>query len=328
MKIGKLPENVLVRSVLRQVSHRRSEVLLGPAVGQDCAALQIEEDEVFVLSADPITGSLQDLGQHCVYLAVNDLAASGATPLGLMLTMMLPEKIEEPQIRQMMQDVDRICEKLDIEVLGGHTEVTALVNQPLLMVTAVGKVKKTQLKSVEQMKPHQDLIISKWIGLEATAILAKEKTDELLKTFSSHFIDTAKGFSEYLSVLPEAKIAMECGVTAMHDLAEGGIFAALWEMAQGAGTGLDIDMKKIPIKQETIEICEFFGLNPYMIRSSGAILMAADDGVELVHKLNLLGIPAVVVGRTTDGNDRILRNGEDVRYLDRPKTDELYKVMG
>lgn len=114
----------------------------------------------------------------------------------------------------------------------------------------------------------------------------------------------------------------------MHDITEGGVFGALWEMAEGSGVGLDADLKAIPIRQETVEICEYFGLNPYQIMSSGSMMIATDDGHGLVMELQKAGIHAAVVGRATDGNDRVLRNGEDVRYLDRPQTDELYKVMG
>ena len=104
MKIGKLPEQVLVRSVLKQAKHRREEVLVGPAVGQDCAVMALGEDEVFVMSSDPITGTVKDIGSHGIYITANDLAASGAEPVGVLLTVLLPENVEEPQIRQMMQD--------------------------------------------------------------------------------------------------------------------------------------------------------------------------------------------------------------------------------
>lgn len=328
MKIGKLPESVLIRSVLKQVKHRREEVLVGPAVGQDCAALAVEPDEVIVMSTDPITGTVKDLGSHCIHITANDLAASGAEPIGVMLTVMLPDTIEEPEIRRMMQDAETLCKQLNMEVLGGHTEITNVVRQPLISVTGVGKIKRDRLMTMTQIKPDQDIVVTKWIGLEATTILAKEREEELAKRFPSVLVDTARDFDQYLSVVPESKIAMEHGVTAMHDITEGGVFGALWEMASGAGVGLEVDLKKIPIRQETIEICEYFGLNPYQIMSSGSMMIAADDGYELVRKLELAGIHAAVVGRTNSGNDRILRNGEDVRYLDKPQPDELYKVLG
>ncbi|UWP60387.1 AIR synthase family protein [Ruminococcus gauvreauii] len=328
MKIGKLPESVLVRSILKQVKHRRDEVLVGPGVGQDCAALQLKEGEVFVMSTDPITGTTKDLGSHSIHITANDLAASGAEPVGVMLTAMLPDTVEEPEIRRLMQDIERTCEQLGMEVLGGHTEITNVVLQPLISVTGVGKIRREELLSTMQMKPHQDIVISKWIGLEATTILAKEKDEELRRVFSEDFISTAKGFDAFLSVVEDARIAKKCQVSAMHDITEGGVFGALWEMAEGAGVGLEVDLKKIPIRQETVEICEFFGVNPYLIMSSGSMMIAADDGLLVVQELKKAGIEATVIGRTTAGNDRILRNGDDVRYLDRPQTDELYKVLG
>lgn len=328
MKIGKLPEQVLVRSVLKQAKHRREEVLVGPAVGQDCAVMALSEDEVFVMSSDPITGTVKDIGSHGIHITANDLAASGAEPVGVLLTVLLPENVEEAQIRQMMQDAERTCRELNMEIMGGHTEITNVVRQPLLTVTGVGKTKRKDLLLTMQVQPGQDIVVTKWIGLEGTAILAKEKEEALLKHFNPELVRTAQEFSRYLSVIQDAKIAREFGVSAMHDITEGGVFGALWEMAEGSGVGLDADLKAIPIRQETVEVCEFFGLNPYQIMSSGSMMIATDDGHGLVRALQQAGIHAAVVGRATDGNDRILRNGEDVRYLDRPQSDELYKVMG
>ncbi len=327
MKIGKLPEQVLVRSVLKQINHRRPEVMMGPAVGQDCAVLELGPDEVFVMSSDPITGTVKDIGNHCIHITANDLAASGAEPVGVMLTVMLPEAVEEPALRKMMQDVENTCEQLHIEVLGGHTEITNVVRQPLISVTGVGKVKKDQVLLTNHMKPGHDLVVTKWIALEGTTIIAKEKEEELSKLFMPSFIQTAKDFDQYLSVIPESRIASRCGVSAMHDITEGGIFGALWELAEGAGTGLDIDLKSIPIRQESIEVCEQFGVNPYLLMSSGSMLIATENGPSLVRALAEEGIHAAVIGKATDGNDRILRNGEEIRYLDRPQSDELYKVV-
>ena len=328
MKIGKLPEPVLIRSVLKQVKHRRDEVLVGPAVGQDCAVVQVEQDEVLVMSTDPITGTVKDLGSHSIHITANDLAASGAEPIGVMLTVMLPDTVEEQEVKKMMQEAEATCKMLNMEVLGGHTEITNVVRQPLISVTGVGKIKKSQVITTLQVQPEQDIVVTKWIGLEATTILAKEREEELRKRFPAGIVDTAIGFDQYLSVVPESRIAMKHGVTAMHDITEGGVFGALWEMTSGAGVGREVDLKKIPIRQETVEICQYFDLNPYQIMSSGSMMIATDDGYELVRKLEKAGIHAAVVGRTNAGNDRILRNGEDVRYLDKPQPDELYKVLG
>lgn len=327
MKIGKLPEQVLIRSILKQIKHRRQEVLVGPSVGLDCAALELGEGEAMVMSTDPITGTVKDIGSHCIHITANDLAASGAEPVGIMLTVLLTEDTEEAEIRKMMEDAERTCKELNMEILGGHTEVTDVVKQPLISVTGVGRIKKEHLLTHIHAMPNQDVVITKWIGLEGTSILAKERESQLLRTFSPAFVNTAKAFDQYLSVVREGRVAAGLGVSAMHDITEGGVFGALWEMAAAGNVGLDIDLKAIPIRQETVEVCEYFGVNPYQIMSSGSMMITTKDGAALVRALEQEGIHAVVVGRTTSGNDKILRNGQEIRYLDRPQPDELYRAL-
>ncbi len=327
MKAGKIPESVLKRSVLRQLHSRRDEVLLGAGVGEDCAVLALEEDEVLVMSTDPITGTGQDMGRLAVFVTANDLASSGAEPIGVMLTVLLPEESEESLLKEIMRDAESACAMLHMQILGGHTEVSAAVNRPILSVSGVGKAKKGAVISTGGAKPGMDIVVSKWIGIEGTAILAKEKETELRGRYATTFIDRAKDLDAYISVLSEAAVAARSGVSAMHDVTEGGIFGALWEMAEASGVGLEIDLKKIPVRQETIEVCEFFGINPYELISSGCMLMAAQDGNFLVHELEKAGIPATVIGKATAGNDRVLLNEEERRFLEPPKPDELYRVI-
>lgn len=327
MKIGKIPESVLKRSVIRQLHTKREEVLLGPSVGEDCAALSLAEDEIFVMSTDPITGTLQDIGMLAVVITINDLASAGAEPVGLMLTILLPENFEETELKELMQQLEQAAAEADVQIIGGHTEVTAAVNQPIVTVCGVGKAKKGQLVTTGGARAGMDIIVTKWIGLEGTSILAKEKEAELRTRYSGSFLDKAKDFDIHLSVMKEAAAAVKSGVGAMHDVTEGGIFGALWEMAQASGVGLEIDLKKIPVLQETVEICEFFEINPYELMSSGCMLMAAADGNRLVREIERAGVKATMIGRATSGNDRVLLNEEERRFLEPPKTDELYKVI-
>ncbi len=327
MKVGKLPESVLKRSVFKQLHTKREEVLLGAGVGEDCAAMKLDNDEIFVISTDPITGTAKDIGDLAVQITVNDLASAGAEPIGVMLTILLPEDATEEELKHVMAQVESACEKNRIQVMGGHTEVTRVVSQIVLSVTGVGKAKEDRLISTADVLPDMDILVTKWVGIEGTAILAKEKEQELSARYTKPFLEAAKGLDRYLSVLPEAATAVKSGVAAMHDVTEGGIFGALWEMAEASGVGLEIDLKKIPLKQETVEICEYFGISPYELISSGSMLMAAKDGNRLVMELQKEGIPAVIIGKATAGRDRILRNEDECRYLEPPKTDELYKVL-
>lgn len=327
MNIGKIPETALKRSVLNQIGHRRKEVLVGPAIGEDCSILAIEQDEVLVLSTDPITGTVQDIGTFAVHITANDIASNGAEIIGIMLTILLPEGIEESDLKVMMQDIEAVCAKLNIEVIGGHTEVTKAVHQPIVTVTGVGKMKRTEIIKTAGVKPGQEIVMTKWAGLEGTAIIASAKENELLSKYSVGFIDGAKKMIDYISVVPESRVARAVGVTSMHDVTEGGIFGALWEIGAASKVGLEVDLKKILLKQETVEICEFYDINPYMLISSGCMLMVTDHANLLVDQLKSEGIAAAVIGRITEGNDRIIINDQERRYLEPPKSDELYKVM-
>lgn len=327
MKVGKLPETVLKRSVLNQIRHRREEVLVRPRVGEDCSCIQLMPDEVFVLSTDPITGTIHDIGTLAVHVTANDIASNGAELIGIMLTILLPELISEQEIKKLMAEIEQECNKLNIEVLGGHTEVTKAVTQPIVTVAGVGKTKRKDLIITANAKPGQEIVMTKCAGLEGTAIIAKAKEEELLQKYSKTFIESAKAMISELSVVPEAMIAKGIGVTAMHDVTEGGIFGALWEIGAASNVGVEVDLKKIILRQETVEICEFYDINPYMLISSGCMLMVTDKGNALVEALNKNHIPSAVIGKITESIDRIIINEEERRFLEPPKVDELYKVL-
>lgn len=165
----------------------------------------------------------------------------------------------------------------------------------------------------------QDIVASKWIALEGTAWLAGQHRERLRERFPARMIDEAAAFDQYLSVVPEAATAMKSGVCGIHVLSQSGILAGLWEMAQEAGVGLEVDLRKIPVRQETIEICEFLGENPYELASGGCLLMTAENGSILAAALMREGISAAVIGRTTRGNDRVLYNQGRKRYLNKPQ---------
>lgn len=327
MKVGKIPESVLKRSVFRQIHTKREEVVLGAGVGEDCAAVKLSEDEMFVISTDPVTGTATDIGHLAIHITLNDLASAGAEPVGVLLTLLLPEDSREEDLKKMMGQIEKACAQARVQIMGGHTEVTRAVLQPVINVCGVGKAKTGQLISTSGARPGDDIIATKWIGLEGTSIIAKEKAKELAARYPLGMIQDAQKFDQYLSVLPEAAVAVKSGVSAMHDVTEGGIFGALWELAESSGVGLEIDLKKIPVKQETIEICEFFGINPYELISSGCMLMASKEGTALLRELEKAGIHASLIGKATKGNDRVLLNQEERRFLEPPKTDELYKVV-
>lgn len=326
MKVGKISEVALKRAVLKQLNHKREEVLFGGSVGEDCAAMKLEEGEVCVVSSNPVTGAGKIQGALAIYSAVNNLVTSGAEAVGVMMTLMLPENFKESRLAELSSQIEEVCKVLNVQVMGGHTEVTPAVNEPVFSVTAVGKAKENKLLHAKCAKADQDIVMSKWIGMEGSVAIAAAKEKELLERFPKAMIDEIKRMLPNCCAAAEAALAVKSGVSAMHDVSSGGIYGALYELSEAAGVGLEIDLRAIPIKQETVEICEYLGLNPYYLKSGGSMLMVCDHGQELVRTLEKEGIHAAVIGRTTSDNAKAVINEGEVSYLERPKADELLKL--
>lgn len=338
MKIGKISENVLKRSVLRYVTADSEVITRGAGIGNDCALFMPCRSGAVGVSALSIKGREQM--RHGIYGAVNNLAAQGEIPMGIFLNILLPERAREIKLQEIMQEARDVCDRLQIHILGGHTQTTTAVNRIIVNVTALGNAAMAEGSSgagedglgnadTEKRKSWQgyDIVVSKYIGMEAATLIAGEKEEELLARFPRNMVEEAKAYRDLLSVIPEAMIAGKEGAILMHDIREGGIFGAIWEMAQRVGAGLIIDIKKIPMKQTVVEICNYYDLNPYEILSEGCLLMVAKNGEDLVNALAQQEIPAAVIGRMTDSNDRIIINGDEIRYLDLPKPDQIHKIL-
>lgn len=336
MNIGKVSETVLKHSILHQIHTKCDNVLNGAGIGVDCAIFALSDTEnvaTCMREAAVATQAEVDLADtrketmtHLLQKCVNNLVAGGAKPIAAAITLLLPAEAEPDMVRGLMSEAGKACESLQIAIVGGQSRVTDAVKMPFAVVTGYGKIGKEGVPSLKKVKPGQDIVLSKWVGLEGTVVLARRNREALGTRYPAYLAEEAVAFEQYLSVIPEAATAMKSGVYAMHDASEGGIFGALWELAEGAGVGLSIDLKKIPLRQETVEICEFCGLNPYELLSGGCLIMVARDGEALAEALQTEGIPATVIGKTTDSKDRILFNEDESRYMERSKRDEIYRI--
>lgn len=328
LEIGKIPESVLNRSILKKLSVKRDEVLYGPGIGEDCCVMQFPPEELVVMSSDPITGTTKEIGKLAIHITANDIAASGAELVGVLLTILLPQGFEEAELQVIMKDINHICSDMNVQVLGGHTEVTAAVNQVIVNVTGVGRSTEATLTMTADLEPGDDLVMTKWAGIEGTAIIALEKEAALKNNVKASLIEEAKTYIDMISVVPESRVAVKAGAKAMHDITEGGVYGALWEMASAAGVGFEVQLDAIPIKRSTIEICEHFVINPYELISSGSMLIGSKDGEALVAAMAEAGIHSALIGKVTEGKERLILGDGIRRTLRPPKADELYKVVG
>ena len=326
MRTGKISENVLKRSVLKRCKARREEVAQGPAIGQDCAIVRLEGQTFTVMHTQCFTAEQTEKIRYEIVNGVNNLCCAGATATAVLMTVMLPEDAQEEELRSIIDIADRACQECSIQLAGGHTEVSDAVSKPVVTVTIQGMAER-EIHRTGDVRAALELVMAGFPGMEGTALLARKKEEELKKRFPLELVETAMHFDDHLLMNTAAKIGWECGAAAMHDVSQGGVFGALWEFLENNGTGMEADLRKIPIRQETIEICEIYGWNPYLLLSGGCLLMAVPDGQKAVDHLQAEGICAKVIGRTTEKKEKVLRNGEEMRYLDKPAQDEIYKIF-
>lgn len=326
MKNGKLSESIYKRSVLKQL-HTDNEVCVKSAsFGEDFAAT-----DTVVVSTKCFDLEISDrnaFSMVAVYRALNAVAASGATPVGITVSILVPTIANEADFRELVKSIDNACAKANVELMQVDSLVTRASKTFVVTCTGVGERTAVQdITMASRVKPGMDIIVTNYIGLEGTALLAIEKDEALQSRYSVPFINKAKEYVEYIPIISEAAVAVQSGADAMLSVSEGGIFGALWEMAEAAGVGLDIDLKKIPIRQETVEICEYFDINPYKLMSQGSLLIASKDGNKIVREIKSAGGVATIIGIATDSNDRVLIQGDERRFLETTQTDEIYKVF-
>ncbi len=327
MKTGRLPESILCNMAGKGMhpAGKIKELPDGFGIGKDCAALQAEDEETFVITHDLMQTIPENyMGKMAAYTAADHIAAEGGIPVGITMTALFPPDTKKHQIERVIRQTHGTCASLSMVIIEGHTEVTEAVNQPLLSVHGVGKI-LPQNQRPGKAKPGQELIVTGFIGLAGTGMIADLKKEELSRRFPSMFLREAETCSERLSIEKEAEILSRSDTFRMA-LGELGIYGALWETAEKSGTGLEVEIEKIPIKQHTIEICEYFDLNPYQLMSTGAMLIASDQGQELVRELQTNGIQAAVIGRTSDSREKLIYRQGKAANLEITRNDEFYKI--
>jgi len=326
MEIGKVPNNILEEIVLGKLKHNRSEVLLRPKVGEDCSAIDFG-DNICVLSSDPITGTVNEVGSLAVHVSCNDIASCGAEPVGLISTILLPAGTTEKELDTIMTQMSKAAAELNVEIIGGHTEITNAVNRVVVISTVLGKITRDKLVTTSGARPGDSIILTKWAGVEGTAIIAGEKESELVGQVGKETVEKAKELISSISVVKEGLIAAEFGASAMHDVTEGGVLGALWEMAHASDVGIVVYEHMVPIKVETLCIAKYFGIDPLKLISSGCMLIACKDGEGLVEKLESSGINAAIIGKVTEDKKCLLVTPDGMREIEQPGPDELYKVV-
>jgi hydrogenase expression/formation protein HypE len=275
---GKLDVQIL-RRLLRRYSRIDERVLLGPRIGEDAAAIDMGE-KLFIVATDPITFATSEIGYYSVMVNANDIVTTGAEPRWFTIDILLPEAMgTEALVDSIFNQIHQACGKLNISVIGGHTEITYGLDRPILVGQMMGEVQKQALITTAGAKPGDHILLSKGICIEGTSLIARERERDLLsRGISKELVRQAQRFlfDPGIGVVEEARLALHAGcIHSMHDITEGGLANGLHELSMAAGVKIVVEKDRIPVYAESQILCEAFGLNPMGVIASGALLISA-----------------------------------------------------
>ena len=324
MKVGKLNWDDLKQIIDNNKSVARDDVRIRSGIGEDCSVINFGEYECIV-STDPITGADKNIGKLAVNINCNDIASCGVEPIGILVTILVPPTATIEDIKNIMEEIDEETKKLNVEILGGHTEVTEAVNRIVVSCTAIGKGKASTAVATSGAKLGDDIVVTKLLCMEGTSIVVNDCLDRVQDVLTHKEIEIAKDYVNSISVVNEGRIAGEFGVNSMHDITEGGVLGALWEVAEASNLGFKVYNDKMPISNITYKICERLNIDPLKFISSGSMLITVACGKELVDKLNSNGVQATIIGNITEDRG-ILVIDKTCKDVLPPTRDELFSI--
>lgn len=325
--VGKLSNEDLDALILSKLKSKRKEVLSGSSIGEDTALLDMEGDYI-VLSSDPITGAAENLGALAIHISVNDVATKSADAVGVLLTLLLPVNTSSKDIETIMADAQKAADEVNMDIIGGHTEITDAVTKPVMISTVIGRVAKEHMPDAGAVKPGDVVAMSKVAGLEGTAILCTDRADAL-KDMGEELLSQGQELMNELSVQKEGEVAAGYHIRAMHDVTEGGVEGALWEMAQALGVGMWIEKEAIPVLDSTRALAEIAEIDLYRLISSGSMLvvMDGDDFEPMRKELEERSILFTKIGEVSGDFRVVYKSGEGEEAIPSPGPDELYGAL-
>lgn len=334
LPIGKLPVTLLRTLLARYARNRDPRVVVGAGIGLDAAALDMGGQYVIV-KTDPITFVTEEIGAYALAINANDLATMGALPRWFLATILLPAgTTTRAGVSRIFSQIGRACRRLKISLCGGHTEVTAAVTRPVVVGCLLGQCQKNRLITTAGARVGDAVLLTKGIPIEAVSILAREKSKELQHRYSARFVARCRRYftDPGVSIVRDASIALAVGgVHAMHDPTEGGLSAALYELAEAAQVGVQVDERAIPILPEGRRLCDDFGMNPLGAIASGALIICADPSraQAILRRLTRSGIAATRIGTIVPARKGVtfVTDGRRVRPVPRFPVDEMTRVL-
>ena len=330
---GKLPHDLLERLVARY-AHTDARLLVPPGIGEDAAVIDFG-DRCLVVKTDPITFATDAIGWYAVHVNANDIAAMGAQPRFFLATIIAPEQMATAALfESIFASIHSAAEELDVVVCGGHTEITHGIDRPLVVGQMLGEVDRDDIVRSSGLVPGDVIVLTKGMAIEATAIIAREKKAELAaRGYDDGVLARCAGYltDPGISVVADARAAVEAGaVHAMHDPTEGGVATGLFELAEASGVGLLVHGDALFLADDSRQLCQEYGLDPFGVISSGALLIGcpAEAEAAMAAALRAAGVRSARVATVGEpGCGLQIERGGETAPLPRYPVDEITRLF-
>ena len=328
MRPGKITQTAWNRFIRKKIHKERSGTLFVPSPEENCSGIPAGPDGAVIWSDAAAVGDSPRTVWYAALQAAGNLAARGASPRGISLRILFPGDVPENMLSAAAEAAQDICGQTGTELTCFHGEANSAVQRTVALAVSAGTTFCGGITG--GMSPGQEILLCGYAGLEGTLRILDEAEEELAGRFVPGFLAQTRELwhelvmpDQIADICKERTAGGEPMVSAVRQIGSGGILAALWELADISGAGLEVSMEAMALKQETVEICEYYQINPYQMTSAGSYLVATDHAEELMHVLEKAGVRAGRLGIAKAQNARVITGGEEKRYLDRPAPDSL-----
>ena len=321
---GKISLDILKKNILPYHGEYSDDLIVRPDVGADFCAIKLS-NEYLIVSSDPITGIVDNIGNYAVNINANDIATSGNRPRFIQSIILLPSDSKLNDLSTIAQQIDLTAKKLGITITGGHTEISEGIVNPIVIISCFTLAKSFVTSAGAQV--NDSILMTKTAGIEGTSILSSKYSKKLTK-LPAKTISSAQNYLKNISIVNEAEIAFNTkGVTSMHDPTEGGILGGLYEMAEASGLGFTVDASSIPISIETNSICNHLNVDPLKLIGSGSLLISSPQNCknDVIHSVQQAGIQITEIGMFTEDDCKLDINGNSILINSSP-VDELWNL--
>jgi hydrogenase expression/formation protein HypE len=328
--MSKFSFDVLRKRVFPYLEADDPDVILGAVFGEDVALTRVGGD-ILVSHVDPIVGAIDNIGWLAVHVACNDIATSGVPPRWILLLILVPRSDDEDLLEQIMRDAARAAREMRVSIIGGHTGYSSGLSRPLVAVTALGTASGREPVRTSGAHIGDQVLVTKGIALEGTAILANDFADVALQLgLNEQDLAEARQLMNEVSVFPEALAIAARGATAMHDVTRGGLLETLLEIAYCSQVGIEVDDARLPVRSVVSRFAEAFRFDTWRMISSGTLVVTVPPkrAADVRFALEEMGIPFAFVGQVTPGAAvRVLRDGRVTQYTEiHCEEDELARL--